>query len=117
MAARTLLEPEGPLSVYPVSAGWLTFTASDATNGNAVKMNGRYIVYAKNTGDTNNTIMIRTSADSNGRFDDALITIVPNATAIFSGIANAGFIQKTDGCFWIDTSSSDVELAVWKMDR
>jgi hypothetical protein len=116
VADRTILSAEGPLSVYPVVPGWLTFTASDSANGNRVKLEGRYMVFAKNTGQSNNTVMVKSSADSNGRLDDALITLLPDTTTIFYGVANAGFMQS-DGYFWIDTSSDDVELAIWKLDR
>jgi len=116
MPDRTRLDAEDPKGMYPVKVGWLTFTPGDSVNGNSVALKGRYIVYAKNTGEANNTVMVRTSPDAHGRTDDLLVTIVSGAIARFDGITNLGFMQS-DRCFWIDVSSPEVELAVWKLDR
>jgi len=114
--ARTPLTAATFKGAYPIVVGWLTFTAGDATDGNSVTLTGRYIVYAKNTGGTNQTVLIRSSADVHGRFDDKEITVVPGAIARFDGIGSAGF-RQADGCLWIDVSSSDIELAIWELDR
>lgn len=120
--SRTELIATNPAGAYPIVAGWLVFTPGDPTNGNYVKMSGRYIVYAKNTDNANQTILISTVADPQGRLDDKTLTITPGATLRVDGITNTGFIQSLPGepedkSFWIDVSSADIELAVWKLDR
>jgi hypothetical protein len=114
--ARTQLTAENPKGAYPIVAGWLVFTPGDAANGNYVTMTGRYVLYAKNTDDENQTIAISTVADPQGRLDDQTIVITPGAILRIDGIANTGFIQE-DRTFWIDVSANAVELAVWMLDR
>jgi hypothetical protein len=114
--ARTPLLVETSKGAYPIVAGWLTFTAGDASNGNSLPLLKRYVVYAKNTDGSNQTVLIRSSPDLHGRFDDNEITLLPGAIARFDGISSAGF-KQTDGCLWIDVSSTAVELAVWELDR
>ena len=113
---RISLTPTSSTGAYPLVAGWLEFTAGNAEFGNKVLMNGRYIVYAKNTDSVNQTVAIVTVADPHGRFDDKDIVIEPGAIARICGIANNGFIQS-DGCFYIDVSDASVELSVWRLDR
>jgi hypothetical protein len=79
-------------------------------------MHGRYVVYARNTDDENQTVSIVTVADPHGRFDDKNIVIKSGDIARIYGISNNGFIQP-NGCFYIDVSDVSVELAIWRLDR
>jgi hypothetical protein len=114
--ARTTLAVQNFTGCYPIIPSLLTFTPGDATNGNSVAISGRYIVYATNTGGTNQTFSILTTPDGSGRLDDKEITVEPGTITRIDGISSTGF-RQSDGCFYIDVSSDDIELAVWRLDR
>jgi hypothetical protein len=120
--ARTALVVTASPGAYPITVGWLEFTPGDSANGNYVTLSGRYVLYVKNTDTVNQTFLIKTVADPQGRLDDQTITVPPESIARVDGITNTGFCQSNPGqpddkSFWIDVSSSDVHLAVWKLDR
>lgn len=115
--ARTRLEAELPTGAYPIAMGVMTFVAGDASNGNDVFFSGRRLVlYAHNTGQSNQTLTITSVADAQGRLDSPVLTITPDTMIRIDGIMSSGF-QQTDGTLWVDVSSADIELCFWYLDR
>jgi hypothetical protein len=112
---RTALTPANVPGTRPQAAGWLTFAAADASNGNSVALTTKSImVYARNSGGSSQTLDVLSVADAYGRTDDARFTIPAGDILELGPYAQAGWAQA-DGALWLDASSADVLLSVRRL--
>ena len=115
--SRTLLTAELPTGAYPIVMSAMHFQAGDASNGNNVAFSGRRLVlYAHNTDGGNQTLLVSSVADAQGRLDNQTLTLTPDAMIRIDGIMAGGFSQ-VDGTLWLDVSSAAVELCLYYLDR
>jgi hypothetical protein len=113
--ARTALTPADVPGTRPQVAGWLTFTAADASNGNAAALGAQSLmVYARNSGGSAQTLEVLSVADAYGRTDDVVFTIPAGDILELGPYGSAGFAQA-DGALWLDASSADVLLSVRRL--
>lgn len=110
MARQTLTVTTAP-GKYPTDGVVVTETAADATNKEQVKLTGRELLLARNTGAGARTVTI-TSVAKDGRTGHITAdSIAAGAIHVFGPFALLGWAQ-TDGYLYFEAEHAEVKWSV-----
>lgn len=114
MAKATLTKTAAP-GAYAAAAATLTMTAADAVNGNQFVAAGADLLVVQNSGATQRTFTITSSADSFGRMGSITAeTINAGVIKVFGPLATLGWIQS-DGYIYVSANHAEVKFGVVAM--
>jgi hypothetical protein len=114
--ARTTLTAKTAVGSYASYAAAnvadFTMTAADVANKNDVVAAGKQLIFAHNTGASERTITITSSADQYGRTGDVTAyAIQAGEYAVFGPFELSGWVQ-TDNKMYFESNNAEVKFGV-----